>query len=325
MSTTQQAAIDVSGLRKAYGKHTVLDGVGFQVGRGEIYAFLGPNGAGKTTTVNILSTLIRPDAGTVRIAGVDVLAQPAKARRMFALTGQYASVDEFQTGTENLRMMATLNHLPAPERRARVRRLLEAFDLVGAADKKVAGYSGGMRRRLDLAISLIATPPVLFLDEPTTGLDPRSRSRLWTLVEELAEAGTSILLTTQYLDEAERLADRIGVIDAGVIVGTGTPAELKAQVSGEHVVFSFGSAEDAAAAAGLVGAAGGAGLDEDDLSLRMPTDDAVADIRAFLAQTASAGIAVTDIAIAGPTLDDVFLTLTGRKASDDIDDKEKAA
>ncbi|NNC13192.1 ATP-binding cassette domain-containing protein [Planctomonas sp. JC2975] len=329
----QQPAIEVTGLRKTYGKHAVLDGVDFRVARGEIYALLGPNGAGKTTTVNILSTLVRPDAGTATIAGVDVLARPAEARRMFALTGQYASVDGFQTGAENLAMMAVLNHLPASERRLRVARLLEAFDLVDAADKKVSGYSGGMRRRLDLAISLVATPPVLFLDEPTTGLDPRSRAQLWSLVEELAAAGTTILLTTQYLDEAERLADRVGVIDEGVVVATGTPDELKAQVSGDHIVFSFGTREDVAEAGRLAAGGWDVEVDDDDLTVRMPTTDAVEDIRAYLARTAAAGIQVTDIGIAGPTLDDVFLRLTGRATSasraadvtDNGNEKEKAA
>ncbi|QDZ16542.1 ATP-binding cassette domain-containing protein [Humibacter ginsenosidimutans] len=335
MTTThRQPVIEVTGLRKAYGKHAVLDGVDLHVGRGEIYALLGPNGAGKTTTVNILSTLVRPDAGSARIGGVDVLARPAQAKRMFALTGQYASVDEFQTGTENLAMMATLNHVPRAERRGRVRHLLEAFDLMDAANKRVGGYSGGMRRRLDLAISLVATPPVLFLDEPTTGLDPRSRAQLWSLVDELANAGTTILLTTQYLDEAERLADRVGVIDGGVIVATGTPDELKSQVSGDHIVFTFETRDDAQRAAASAGGKAGVEVVDDDTAVRMPTVDAVADIRGFLAHTASAGIQVTDIAIVGPTLDDVFLTLTGRPATtgadgdtkqNDSTQKEKAA
>ena len=317
-------AIDVAGLRKGYGNHAVLDGVDFTVARGEIYALLGPNGAGKTTTVNILSTLVRPDAGEVRIGGVDVLARPAQARRMFALTGQYASVDEFQTGAENLAMMARLNHLQASARRTRVAELLQAFDLSGAANKRVAGYSGGMRRRLDLAVSLIAMPPVLFLDEPTTGLDPRSRAQLWSLVEELAYTGTTILLTTQYLDEAERLADRVGLIDDGRIVATGTPDQLKAQVSGDHIVFSFGERHEVLQAAELAlrHRADGAQVETDEatLSVRMPTTDAVEDIRALLAETAKAGIRVSDIAIAGPTLDDVFLTLTGRPSAQERSD-----
>jgi ABC-2 type transport system ATP-binding protein len=317
----QDHAIEVVGLRKAYGKNTVLESVDFGVQRGEIYALLGPNGAGKTTTVNILSTLIEPDAGSVAIGGVDVLARPREARRMFALTGQYASVDGFQTGAENLAMMARLSHLSSGERRARVRNLLEAFDLTDAAGKRVADYSGGMRRRLDLAISLIAAPPVLFLDEPTTGLDPRSRAGLWSLVRELAANGTTILLTTQYLEEAERLADRVGVIDGGTIVASGTPAELKTQVSGDHLVFSFATIDDVHRAAALRPDAQG---DLDELAIRMPTDRAVADIRSFLADTAERGIAVTDIAIVAPTLDDVFLTLTGHQASD-TDDEEKAA
>jgi ABC-2 type transport system ATP-binding protein len=335
-TTPRQPVIDVTGLRKAYGRHSVLAGVDLHVDRGEIYALLGPNGAGKTTTVNILSTLVRPDSGSVHIGAVDVLARPAQAKRMFALAGQYASVDEFQTGAENLAMMARLNHLPASTRRPRVRQLLAAFDLLDAANKKVSGYSGGMRRRLDLAISLVATPPVLFLDEPTTGLDPRSRAQLWLLVQELAEAGTTILLTTQYLDEAERLADRVGVIDDGVIVATGTPDELKSQVSGDHVVFSFETRDAATTAGALAGGRTGVEIDHDALAVRMATDDAVADIRSFLAETAGAGIQVTDIAIVGPSLDDVFLTLTGRTASaaddgrhdrqpSDGDQKEKAA
>ncbi|HWD61875.1 MAG TPA: ATP-binding cassette domain-containing protein [Humibacter sp.] len=323
----QDRTIEVMGLRKTYGKHVVLDSVDFSVGRGEIYALLGPNGAGKTTTINILSTLIKPDAGTVSIGGVDVLSRPQEARRMFALTGQYASVDEFQTGAENLAMMARLSHLGTRARRTRVRDLLEAFDLRDAASKRVADYSGGMRRRLDLAISLIAAPPVLFLDEPTTGLDPRSRAGLWSLVAELAANGTTILLTTQYLEEAERLAHRVGVIDGGTIVASGTPAELKAQVSGDHLVFSFATVDDVQRAAAL---RPNAESDLDELAVRVPTEHAVADIRSFLADTADHGVAVTDIAIAGPSLDDVFLTLTGHEArtgheTSDTDDKEKAA
>ncbi|GAB3385600.1 daunorubicin resistance protein DrrA family ABC transporter ATP-binding protein [Humibacter soli] len=319
---THGPTIEVTGLRKSYGKQQVLTGVDFSVGRGEIYALLGPNGAGKTTTINILSTLIEPDAGTASIAGVDVLSRAKDARSMFALTGQYASVDEFQTGAENLGMMAKLNHLGRAGRRARVRDLLVAFDLEAAADKRVGDYSGGMRRRLDLAISLIAAPPVLFLDEPTTGLDPRSRAGLWSLVAELAENGTTILLTTQYLDEAERLADRVGVIDGGSIVASGTPDELKAQVSGDHLVFSFATVDDVRRAALLRPQSAQPDLEE--LTVRMPTVDAVADIRSFLADSEECGLAVTDIGIVGPTLDDVFLTLTGHQASDDTD-KEKAA
>lgn len=333
MTTThQRPAIEVAGLRKEYGKHVVLDGVDFHVARGEIYSLLGPNGAGKTTTVNILSTLIKPDAGTARVAGIDVLRRPAAARSRFALTGQYASVDAFQTGKENLVMMASLNHLDGAARRTRVDELLDAFDLGGAANRKVAGYSGGMRRRLDLAISLVASPEVLFLDEPTTGLDPRSRSQLWSLVAGLAANGTTILLTTQYLDEAERLADRVGVIDGGRIVATGTPDQLKSEVSGDHIVFSFGAPGDVERAAALGRGRPDLDVDADALTVRMPSTDAVADIRSFLAQTAAHDIQVTDIAIVGPTLDDVFLTLTGtsaaqRAAADKsiTDKKEKAA
>ena len=330
--TLGRPAIEVAGLRKAYGKHTVLDRVDFHVARGEIYSLLGPNGAGKTTTVNILSTLIKSDAGTVRVAGVDVLRRPAAARSRFALTGQYASVDAFQTGRENLKMMASLNHLEGAAGRRRVEELLDAFDLGDAANRKVGGYSGGMRRRLDLAISLVAAPEVLFLDEPTTGLDPRSRSQLWSLVAGLAANGTTILLTTQYLEEAERLADRVGVIDGGRIVATGTPSQLKSEVSGDHIVFSFGTPGDVYRAADLGRERNDLEVDEDALTVRMPSVDAVADIRSFLAETAAHDIQVTDIAIVGPTLDDVFLTLTGTSpaqrgssAVTTTDKKEKAA
>jgi ABC-2 type transport system ATP-binding protein len=316
MATTPlQPAIEIAGLRKAYGRHPVLDGVEFSVPRGEIYALLGPNGAGKTTTVNILSTLVRPDAGTAIIAGVDVLADPALARSRFALTGQYASVDAFQTGEENLAMMSRLSHLSRAEGRARVAELLDAFDLGDAANRKVSGYSGGMRRRLDLAISLVAAPEVLFLDEPTTGLDPRSRTQLWSLVADLAANGTTILLTTQYLDEAERLADRVGVLDGGRIVASGTPDQLKSQVSGDRIVFSFATRADLSMAAEVGGSRADLDVDDDALELRVPSANAVADIRSFLAEAAARGIQVTDIAIVAPTLDDVFLTLTGRDAA----------
>jgi ABC-2 type transport system ATP-binding protein len=220
--------IAVQGLRKSYGDVTVLDGLDLEVARGEVVALLGPNGAGKTTTVRILSTLLRPDAGTVTVAGFDVLRSPGAVRAAISLTGQYAAVDELLTGEENLRLMARLAHLDRAEARSRPAALLELFDLTAAARRPVKTYSGGMRRRLDIAMSLIGDPPVVFLDEPTTGLDPEARLEVWRAVRDLAASGTTVLLTTQYLDEAEQLADRIAILHEGRIIENGTLAELKA-------------------------------------------------------------------------------------------------
>ncbi|MEL7976504.1 ATP-binding cassette domain-containing protein [Isoptericola sp. F-RaC21] len=304
--------IAVRGLRKSYGRTAVLRGVDLTVRRGEIFALLGPNGAGKTTTVNILTTLIRPDGGTATIAGADVVKDPAAVRRSIALTGQYASVDEFQTGEENLVMMADLAHLPKRAVRRRARELLERFDLTHAAGRKVSTYSGGMRRRLDLAISLVADPTVLVLDEPTTGLDPASRSQLWEVVRGLAADGTTILLTTQYLEEADRLADTIAVLAEGAIAARGTAEELKALVAGDHVRVTFDDVASLAGARGL----GVAGLDaaEEDLkalALTFPSAEPVRAIRDVLDQSESRGLAVAGVSVVKPTLDDVFLALTG--------------
>jgi ABC-2 type transport system ATP-binding protein len=244
--------IEVAGLEKHFGSQAVLRGVDLDVRAGEIFALLGPNGAGKTTTVNILTTLIKPDGGRATIAGYDVARDPAKVRGAISLTGQHAAVDEFLTGRENLRMMGRLAHLGTPTARARADDLLERFDLTDAAGRRVATWSGGMRRRLDLAISLIAEPPVIFLDEPTTGLDPRSRQAFWAIVRGLAADGTTIFLTTQYLDEADQLADRIAVIDDGRIIAEGTAADLKRGVSGERVELTFPDAASFAAAADLI-------------------------------------------------------------------------
>ena len=304
--------IAVQGLRKSYGRTAVLRGVDLTVRRGEIFALLGPNGAGKTTTVNILTTLIHPDGGTATIAGADVVRQPAAVRRSIALTGQYASVDEFQTGEENLVMMADLAHLPKRTVRRRAHELLERFDLTGAARRRVGTYSGGMRRRLDLAISLVADPQVLMLDEPTTGLDPASRSQLWDVVRSLAADGTTILLTTQYLEEADRLADTIAVLADGQIAARGTAAELKSLVAGDHVRVSFDDAASVAAARGL-GVAGieDAELDEKALALTFPSAEPVRAIRDVLDRAESRGLAVAGVSVVKPTLDDVFLALTG--------------
>ncbi|MBD5786544.1 ATP-binding cassette domain-containing protein [Cellulosimicrobium terreum] len=307
--------ITVQGLRKSYGDHAVLRGVDLEVRRGEIFALLGPNGAGKTTAVNILTTLVAPDAGRARVAGADVVREAARVRSAIALTGQYASVDDFQTGTENLVMMGELAHLPRRRVRARATELLERFDLTGAADRRVATYSGGMRRRLDLAISLVSEPAVLVLDEPTTGLDPASRSQLWEVVRGLAADGTTVLLTTQYLEEADRLADTIAVLHDGRVAARGTATELKSLVAGDHVRVAF---EDRASLATALGLAPGLGLsdatgDDKELALTAPSADPVRTIRDVLSAADTHHLAVTGVSVVKPTLDDVFLALTSKE------------
>ena len=305
--------IDVRGLTKSYGSHAVLQGVDLTVRRGEIYALLGPNGAGKTTAVNILTTLVRPDAGTASIAGHDVVRQAARVREVIALTGQYASVDGFQTGEENLAMMATLAHLPRAAVATRTAALLERFDLTGAARRRVETYSGGMRRRLDLAISLVADPQVLVLDEPTTGLDPQSRTELWDVVRELAADGITVLLTTQYLEEADRLADTIAVLDDGRIVARGTASELKALVPGQHVRVDVEDTRALAAVQDL--GLEISGVNQKDLAAMIPTTDPLRTVRDVLARADERGIPVTGVSVVKPSLDDVFLALTGSRGS----------
>ncbi|WP_435736878.1 ATP-binding cassette domain-containing protein [Cellulosimicrobium sp. PMB13] len=309
--------IAVRGLEKSYGDHHVLRGVDLTVRRGEIFALLGPNGAGKTTTVNILTTLVRPDAGSATIAGADVLRDPGRVREVIALTGQYASVDEFQTGAENLVMMGNLAHLPPRSVRRRAAELLERFDLTDAADRRVGTYSGGMRRRLDLAISLVADPSVLVLDEPTTGLDPASRSQLWDVVRGLAADGTTVLLTTQYLEEADRLADSIAVLNDGRVAARGTATELKALVAGDHVRVAFEDHASLATAVGLAAQLGitTTGTDDKDLSLTAASDDPVRTIRDVLAAADTNGLAVSGVSVVKPTLDDVFLALTSKESA----------
>ena len=309
--------IAAQGLEKSYGDHAVLRGVDLTVRRGEIFALLGPNGAGKTTTVNILTTLVRPDGGTARVAGADVVHDAARVRETIALTGQYASVDEFQTGRENLVMMGELAHLPRRAVRPRAAALLERFDLADAADRRVGTYSGGMRRRLDLAISLVADPAVLVLDEPTTGLDPASRAQLWEVVRGLAADRTTVLLTTQYLEEADRLADTIAVLHDGRVAARGTAAELKALVAGDHVRVAFDDPESLAAAVGLAASIGLARTtsDEKDLSLTAPSDDPVRTVRDVLAAADAHGLAVVGVSVVRPTLDDVFLALTRKEGA----------
>jgi daunorubicin resistance ABC transporter ATP-binding subunit len=284
--------IRTQGLRKSFGATRVLTAVDLTVPRGQVLGLLGPNGAGKTTTVEILSTLLRPDGGTAAVAGHDVVAEPGRVRETISLTGQYAAVDELLTGRENLRLMARLAHLPRAAGRLRGDELLELFDLAGAADRLVRTYSGGMRRRLDLAVSLLTRPLVIFLDEPTTGLDPRSRADLWSVVRDVVAGGATVLLTTQYLDEADALADRIAVLDSGRVIADGTAQELKRQVGAAHVELQL---------------AGGR-------TERITTDASVPDVRRILADVERRVLPVESWRVAVPTLDDVFLTLTGHRA-----------
>jgi ABC-2 type transport system ATP-binding protein len=297
-------AIEARGLRKSYGDVNVLESVDLSVERGTIFALLGPNGAGKTTTVRILSTLLDADGGTVTVNGHDVAGSKRTVREQIGLTGQNTAVDELLTGRENLEMMAKLFHLPTAQVKSRAAELLTQFDLVDAADRQVKTYSGGMRRRLDLAVSLITSPPVLFLDEPTTGLDPRSRSAMWDAIRELLDGGTTILLTTQYLEEADQLADRIAVIDHGRVVAEGTAAELKRKVGTERLKLTFATDGEAAKANGVVGGV----LIDDTVSVAIENS---AQVRQVLNQVAGAGIETTGLQLSEPTLDDVFHALTG--------------
>jgi ABC-2 type transport system ATP-binding protein len=316
-------AIEVSGLRKSFGSAIVLDGVDLTVPTGTIFALLGPNGAGKTTIVNILSTLIRADAGLVRVAGHDLATAPGAVRAAIGVTGQFSAVDTLLTGTENLLMMARLQHRGRAEGRRRTAELLRRFDLTESADKVTSTYSGGMRRRLDLAMTLLGDPHVIFLDEPTTGLDPRSRRTMWQLIRDLAATGVTVLLTTQYLDEADELADQIALLDHGRIVAAGTAAELKRRVPGGHVELQFASAADLTPAALLIASAV---ADEDRLTLTVPGDGELHTLRNLLTELDVAGIRVQRLAIHTPDLDDVFFAFTGEPVlSEPRPDMEKAA
>ncbi|GAA1024314.1 MULTISPECIES: ATP-binding cassette domain-containing protein [Amycolatopsis] len=296
-------AIEARGLRKSYGDVDVLESVDLSVERGTMFALLGPNGAGKTTTVRILSTLLEADGGTVTVNGHDVAKRTRKVREQIGLTGQNTAVDELLTGRENLEMMGRLFHLPIARAKERAAELLAQFDLEEAAGRPVKTYSGGMRRRLDLAISLITSPPVLFLDEPTTGLDPRSRSAMWDAIRKLLDGGTTVLLTTQYLDEADQLADRIAVIDKGRVVAEGTATELKRRVGTERLKLTFASVAEAGRAQQVTG---GVLLDE---TVSVPIDHP-GQVRATLNRVADAGLEPAGIELSEPTLDDVFHTLT---------------
>jgi ABC-2 type transport system ATP-binding protein len=312
MTTQRGSAISVRGLRKSYGKQVVLDGIDLEVPEGTVYALLGPNGAGKTTMINILTTLITADEGEVSVAGFDVVRDAAAIRGLIGLTGQVSAVDVQFTGEENLRLMADLHHLGRAEGKRRVVELLERFDLTDAANKPAQQYSGGMRRRLDLAMTLVGEPRIIFLDEPTTGLDPRSRRVMWDIVGELVAGGVTILLTTQYLEEADRLAARIALLDGGRVVAEGTPAELKRLVPGGSVRLEFG--DEATLNRAALALPDGA-RDEQGLALQVPNDGGVHTLRALLDRLDNASIEVDGLAIRSADLDDVFLALTGR--SDD--------
>jgi len=306
---TRQPAVVVKGMRKSFGDTTVLDGVDFTISEGAIFALLGPNGAGKTTIVRILSTLLRADSGEVEVAGHDVAADPDGVRASIGVTGQFSAVDELLTGKENLQLMADLNHLGRHAGRARVEELLVRFDLADAAARAVSTYSGGMRRRLDLAMTLVGSPRVIFLDEPTTGLDPRARRQMWDDIRNLAAGGVTILLTTQYLDEADELADRIAVLDRGSVVAEGTADELKRRIHGGHIRLQLADPQALHAAAALID---GATLDEEHLALRVPGNGDVPSLRRLLEQLDHAQIAVAELSIHSPDLDDVFFAVTGQ-------------
>jgi ABC-2 type transport system ATP-binding protein len=316
-----ELAIEASGLRKRYGSVVALDGVDLQAETGIVLGLLGPNGAGKTTAVRILTTLLAPDDGTARVAGVDVLREPGRLRERIGLAGQYAAVDENLTGFENLEMVGRLYHLARGAARRRADELLAEFDLSDAGSRLVRTYSGGMRRRLDLAAALVARPPVLFLDEPTTGLDPRSRLALWDTIEGLVSGGATVLLTTQYLDEADRLADQIAVIDHGRVIAEGTPAQLKSDCGGERLEVRLADASQGpqAVAALAVLAAGNASLE--DSTVRVPLRERKGALAEAVRRLDAVGVAADDLAVVSPTLNDVFLRLTGHGAEPDEEAK----
>ncbi|MCP3804077.1 ATP-binding cassette domain-containing protein [Allokutzneria sp. A3M-2-11 16] len=310
MSSTPEISIAAKRLRKSYGDKVVLDGIDLTVRAGTIFSLLGPNGAGKTTTVQILSTLIRPDGGTARVEGHDLGRAPDAVRTAIGVTGQFAAVDRLLTGEENLLLMADLHHLDRARGRRRTAELLERFDLVEAAKRLPATYSGGMRRRLDLAMTLVGSPQLIFLDEPTTGLDPRSRQTMWEIIRELADSGVTIFLTTQYLEEADQLANRIAVLHNGKLAAEGGPDELKRLIPGGHVRLRFADEHALLAAMRLLGHSV---RGEDGLSLRVPSDCRVRSLRMLLDELDDAGVEAEEFSVNTPDLNDVFFALTDSK------------
>jgi ABC-2 type transport system ATP-binding protein len=311
MTTPSQPAITATGLRRSFGDHVVLDGIDLHVPRGTVFALLGANGAGKTTTVKILSTLIRADGGSARVAGHDLVTEPDAVRAAIGVTGQFSAVDNLLTGRENLILMADLHRLGRGAGRRRVAELLDQFDLADAADKPASTYSGGMRRRLDLAMTLVGTPQVIFLDEPTTGLDPRSRRTMWEIIRELVRGGVTIFLTTQYLEEADELADRIALLDHGRLVAEGTAEQLKRLVPGGHVSLRFTDPEELDLATRVFP---DGTRDDEALTLQIPSDGGVQTLRALLDRVTDASLEVDSLSMHTPDLDDVFLSLTGNSS-----------
>ncbi|MFJ2766246.1 ATP-binding cassette domain-containing protein [Streptomyces sp. NPDC087300] len=320
-SACESLAVEVRGLRKAYGSRVILDGIDLTVPAGTVFSLLGPNGAGKTTVVKILSTLVTADAGDLRVGGHDLLGDPRAVREAIGVTGQFSAVDGLITGEENMWLMADLHHLTRREGRTRTARLLERFDLVEAAKKPASTYSGGMRRRLDIAMTLLGEPSVIFLDEPTTGLDPRSRRSMWEVVRDLVGDGVTVFLTTQYLEEADELADRIAVLHGGKLVAEGTPDELKRLVPGGYVRLRFADVAELARAEGELrtGARG-----DDPLTLQVPSDGSVKSVKALLDRVDRAGLDVEGLALDSPDLDDVFFAVTGRPDGHSSGEKARA-